>query len=223
MGNLLLATKKFWQKLITHYKSLYFKSKNIFKDGSDVKHLFGVCGEGLILGKGVTIVGEISRIQIGRNVSIGDGVRLVCTDAKAEIIIGDGTIIQPGAILDTGPGGRIKLGNMNSVNPYCVLYGHGGLVTGEYVRIAAHTVIIPANHIFDDTSIPIARQGLRKKGININKDVWIGSGCQILDDVNIGSGSVIAAGAVVNRNIPPFSVCGGVPAKVLKKRVADGS
>ncbi|MCK7515996.1 MAG: acyltransferase [Desulfobacterales bacterium] len=72
--------------------------------------------------------------------------------------------------------------------------GDGGLTIGNNVRIAAHTVIIPANHVFDDVNIPIRKQGLSKKGIVIEDDVWIGSGVKILDGVVIGKGCVIGAG-----------------------------
>ena len=180
--------------------------------------VFGSVGKGTTLGNHVEVIGEVSGIRLGKNIRIGDGVRLVCTDATAEITIGDGTVIQPRAILETGPGGRIELGSMNSVNPYTILYGHGGLITGDYVRIAAHTVVIPANHIYDDPNLPISRQGLSKVGIRIGRDVWIGSGCQILDGIEIGAGSVVAAGSVVNRSVAPFSVVGGVPARLLKMR-----
>jgi len=183
-----------------------------------VDYGFGSYGEGVKLGKDIEIIGVASRIRLGSNVYIGDGARLVCSDVDAEIVIGDGTVIQARAILETGPGGRIELGSMNSVNPYCVLYGHGGLITGDFVRIAAHTVIIPANHIFDNPDIPITRQGISKQGIRIGRDVWIAAGCRILDGVVIGDGCVVAAGAVVNRSLAPFSVFGGVPAKIIKMR-----
>lgn len=178
---------------------------------------FGQWGEGAELGQGVEIVGEVARIKVGPGVSIGDGARLVCAPGGS-ISLGMGTIIQPRAYLDTGKDGHITLGERNSVNPYCVIYGHGGLTTGAFVRIAAHTVIIPANHIFDDPTVPISRQGLRREGIVIGDDVWIGAGCQILDGVTIGNGAVIAAGSVVNRAVEPFTVVGGVPARVLKRR-----
>ena len=67
-----------------------------------------MCGENFKLGERVEIVGIASRIKIGDNVSNGDGARLVCTDIAAEIIIGDGTVIQPRAILDTGDGGLLS-------------------------------------------------------------------------------------------------------------------
>lgn len=182
------------------------------------KYGFGSCGERVKIGENVEIVGFPGNIHLGKRVVIGDGARLVCTDEQSSIVIGPSTVIQPRAILETGPGGRIELGLKNSVNPFCVLYGYGGLKTGEYVRIATHTVIIPANHVFDDPETPITRQGLSKKGITIGNDVWIGCNCSILDGVHIADGCVIAAGSVVNRNVQANSVVGGVPAKLLKIR-----
>jgi acetyltransferase-like isoleucine patch superfamily enzyme len=174
-------------------------------------------GAGAVIGRNVEFVGDLSGLSVGPGVRIEDGARLVLA-AGGRITLGRDTVIQARAILDTGPGGHITLGAKNSVNPYCVIYGHGGLVTGDFVRIAAHTVIIPANHIYDDTERPIARQGLRKEGIRIEDDVWVGSGCRILDGVTVGRGSVLAAGAVVNRDVEPYTVVGGVPARLLKRR-----
>src|SRR5690606_34098570 len=97
-------------------------------------------------------------------------------------------------------------------------YGHGGVIIGDDVLMAAGCMIIPANHRYSDTTKTINSQGLSSHGITIESDVWIGHGCSILDGTTIGRGSVIAAGSVVNKNIPPMSVAGGVPAKILKGR-----
>lgn len=180
----------------------------------------GSRGANVRLGQNVEFVGNPAGIHLGDRVRIEDGARIVCA-ADGEVRIGDHTVIQARAILDTGPGGRIELGAFCTVNPYCVIYGHGGLVAGDYVRIAAHTVIIPANHVFEATDVPIARQGLTKEGIRIGRDVWIGSGCRILDGVVIGDGAVLAAGAVVTRAVEPMTVVAGVPARPLKRRGAD--
>lgn len=175
-------------------------------------------GEGVQVAPDAYFEGCLSNIVIGKRVVIKSGARLICTNADSTIVIGDGSILHPGAILDTGPGGRIELGRSNSVNPYCVLYGHGGLKTGDYVRIAAHTVVIPANHIFDDPTMPIAKQGLTRKGIQMGSDIWIGTGSRILDGVTVHDGAIIAAGSVVNKTVDRGAIVGGVPARVIKYR-----
>jgi len=175
-------------------------------------------GEGVQVAPDAYFDGYLPNIVIGKRVVIKSGARLICTNADSSIVIGDGSIIHHGAILDTGPGGRIELGKSNSVNPYCVFYGHGGLKMGDYVRVAAHTVVIPANHIYEDPSVPIAKQGLTRKGIQMGSDVWIGTGCRILDGVMIHDGAIIAAGAVVNKAVPQGAIVGGVPARVIKYR-----
>jgi acetyltransferase-like isoleucine patch superfamily enzyme len=133
------------------------------------------------------------------------------------IKIGNGNDFLQGVSLMTY-GGSIEIGDRCSINPYCILYGHGGLKIGNDVLIAGHCLIIPANHIFSNKEVPINTQGETKKGIRIEDDVWIGSGCSILDGVIIGKGAVIAAGSVVNSNVDPFTVYAGVPAKKIKNR-----
>ncbi|MCG2784166.1 MAG: acyltransferase [Anaerolineae bacterium] len=159
--------------------------------------------------------GNTDNISIGKNTNIAPGVRL---DANGGMIqIGGYCWLHPGVLI-LAYGGTISIGNNCTINPYCVLYGHGGLIIGNDVRIAAHTVIIPSNHNFDDPDIPIYKQGITKKGIRIEDDVWIGANVTILDGVNIGHGAVIAAGSVVNKDVPPLAIVGGVPARILKIR-----
>jgi len=116
-------------------------------------------------------------------------------------------------------GGIIEIGDDCSVNPFAILYGSPKkLSIGNYVRIAAHTVIIPANHTYDDPARPIHLQGGMSRGITIEDDVWLGAGVTVLDGVRIGRGSVIGAGSVVTRDIEPYSVAVGVPARRIKRR-----
>jgi len=157
-------------------------------------------------------------IYLGQNTHIATGVKLDASDGK--ITIGDNCWVHPGAMLLTY-GGFIEIGDNSTINPYVIIYGHGGVKIGCGVRIAAHTVIIPSNHIITRIDRPIYQQGLTKKGIDISNDVWIGTNVTILDGVTIGQGCVIAAGAVVNIDIPPFSIAGGVPVKILKSRIAE--
>jgi acetyltransferase-like isoleucine patch superfamily enzyme len=152
-------------------------------------------------------------VKIGRGVHLLSGARL-----KGNIEIGDYSVVQRSTILDS-KGGFIRLGRECTVNPFCALFGHGGLTIGDYVRIAAHTTVIPANHVFSSTAVPICRQGLTRQGIHIEDDVWVGANVTILDGVRIGRGSVIGAGSVVTRDVPPYSIAVGNPARVIKSRL----
>lgn len=158
-------------------------------------------------------------VTLGADVVIVRGAVIDTARTSGRVVIGDGTWIHRGAML-LPYGGWIELGAECSVNPYTVLYGHGGLRIGRGVRIAAHCVMIPANHRFEG-SAPIRAQGLTMKGIRIEDDVWIGANVTVLDGAVIGRGSVIAAGAVVRGTIPPDVVVGGVPARVLRTRSRD--
>ncbi len=157
-----------------------------------------------------------------RNIIIGNGTKIssnvvIETQYGGEINIGENCELLNGVILMTY-GGKIEVGDRCSINPYTILYGHGGLKIGNDVLIAGHTMVIPANHIYTDRNKTINSQGLICKGITIEDDVWIGGGCRILDGVTIGKGSIIAAGAVVNKSVDPYSIIGGIPGKLLKKR-----
>lgn len=136
---------------------------------------------------------------------------------QGTIQIGKRCRILPGAFLASYCG-SIELGDDITVNPYCVLYGHGGLKIGDKTRIAAHTVIVPANHVFADPNQSLTGQGLTREGITIGSDVWIGAGCRIVDGVQIGDGCVVGAGSVVTKNLPAFSIAVGVPARVVGQR-----
>lgn len=170
-----------------------------------------------------TTIAPNARIDMsGGNVRIAQGTTIdelavLATEGGGHITLGNRCSIERGSLLLTY-GGNITLGDDCSVNPYCILYGHGGLTIGNGVRIAAHTVIIPANHRFDDFSKPIRQQQLSRKGVMIEDDVWIGTGVRVLDGVVIGRGSVVAAGAVVTRSTTPFTINAGVPARVIGQR-----
>jgi acetyltransferase-like isoleucine patch superfamily enzyme len=112
--------------------------------------------------------------------------------------------------------GDVILGDDCSINPYASVSGK--VTCGNGVRIASHASIVGFNHGFDDPDRPIHRQGVISLGIVIGDDVWVGANCVILDGVTIGNGAVIAAGAVVTKDVPHYAIVAGVPAKRLRER-----
>jgi acetyltransferase-like isoleucine patch superfamily enzyme len=115
------------------------------------------------------------------------------------------------------PHAGIKIGCNSLVGEYSVIRGQGGVEIGDRVYTSPFTQIIAVNHVFDDPSRPFVDQGITAEGIVIEDDVWLGAGAVITDGVRVGQGAVVAAGAVVTRDVPPYTVVGGVPARIIKK------
>lgn len=137
--------------------------------------------------------------------------------------------------MDTPPYRRFSIGKRSVVESFsCINNAVGDVVIGDYTRIGLHcTVIGPVtignhvnlaqgitvsalNHNFEDTRLRIDEQGVNTSEIVIDDDVWIGANAVITAGVHIGRHSVVAAGAVVTKDVPEYSVVGGVPAKVIR-------
>jgi acetyltransferase-like isoleucine patch superfamily enzyme len=116
---------------------------------------------------------------------------------------------------------RIHIGNDVTLNEWVYLSGFGGLHIGNHVRIGHRTSIITSDHRYDDMSVPIHQQGLIFGEVVIEDDVWIGCNATILKGVRIGRGAIIAAGAVVTRDVPANAIFGGVPARQIGVRGKD--
>lgn len=148
---------------------------------------------------------------------------------------GRGSKIYHSVRMDTPPYRRFWLGRRSVVESYCCVNNAvGDVVIGDYTRIGIHcTVIGPVcignhvnlaqgitvtalNHIFKDSSRRIDEQGVSTKPVVIGDDVWIGANAVILPGVTIGSHCVVAAGAVVTKDVPNHTLVGGIPAKVIK-------
>lgn len=158
-------------------------------------------------------------IKNKNKVEIGEGTSFninTVVDADGKFIkIGKSCYFEIGVYLKLWSG-EITIGDNVFIGPYSVLYGHNGLKIGSNVLIASHVTLIPANHNFLIKDNLIKDQGLSGNGIIIEDNVWIATGVTVLQGVTIGKGAVIAAGAVVNKDVPEYSVFGGIPAKLIK-------
>ena len=110
-------------------------------------------------------------------------------------------------------GKNIHLGKRVTINAGCCFQDQGGIEIGDDVLIGHQVVITTINHDLH----PLRRGNMTPAPVKIGKKVWIGSHATILPGVTVGNGAVIAAGAVVTKDVPPNTVVGGVPAKVIKE------
>ena len=152
----------------------------------------------------------------GRKPQLEEGIRVT---GGQNIHIGDNFIIRHHGELHA-LNGKLTIGNNVAVNSnVCLGASEGGDISiGNNVIIAQNVVIRASDHRFDNTELPIRYQGHVGGSIIVEEDVWIGSNAVVTKNVRIGAHSIIAAGAVVTRDIQPYSIVGGVPAKLIKKR-----
>ena len=111
---------------------------------------------------------------------------------------------------------EIQIGDSVSLNRNTLVIGKVNI--GSNVSIAPNCVVVGSNHNFGRTDIPIKEQKVSSKGVVIGNDVWLGANVTVLDGVNIGTGCVIGAGAVVTKDVPPYSIAVGNPCRVIKAR-----
>lgn len=118
----------------------------------------------------------------------------------------------------------VKIGRRVSINEWVFIDGYGGVEIGDDCRIAHGCSLISEDHNFADIGTPIRLQGKVGAKIVLGKDCWLGAGVRITKGVTIGDGCVIGTGSVVTRDLPPYAIAVGVPARVIGTRgEADAS
>lgn len=172
-----------------------------------------------IHGTGVEFVGA-NQIELG-NVRIMRDTRLNAFAQNSKIVLKNGVYLYRDVDISVTYLGdcTIEIGDNSVVGAFTCIHGPGHIKIGESCLIASHVGIYANNHIFADPTRKIIEQGTSRKGIIIEDDCWLGNGVTVLDGVRIGHGSVIGAGAVVTKDIPPYSIAVGVPAKVISSRI----
>jgi len=115
---------------------------------------------------------------------------------------------------------KVKIGSNITFNSNVMINarGKGFIYVGDDVLIGPNVVIRSNNHSFENITTPIIDQDMTEGSIIIKSNVWVGSNCVILPNCEIGEGAIVAAGAVVTSNVEPYTIVGGVPAKLISKR-----
>ena len=150
----------------------------------------------LYVEKGVRLMRHPGNIHLGGNIIIKEGSKLCPTNQEAVIKIGDNT----------------------TIGYYCMLFSSFRIEVGANCLLAPFVYLVDANHgIKKDTLINL--QPLKASPILVGDDVWIGTGATIVSGVSIGEGAVIGANSLVNKDVPPYTIVGGVPAKKIGFRL----
>ena len=161
-------------------------------------------------------------------------------DVQGKVILPDTTILEPQAVIFVGPNGVLELGEMNTLYPHCsiridqgwmrtgaeVSFGPGvmiyepraGLEIGNHCMIAAGVAICGVQHGAVSIDLPMRHQSAQAGKIVIEDDVWIGMRAVIMPGVTIGRQSIIGAGSLVTRDVPPRSIAWGTPCEVRQTR-----
>ena len=130
--------------------------------------------------------------------------------------VGKGITFYPGIIIN--PGMNIEIGNHVDLAWGVLITTSGSVKIGDRTLVGYRTIISSSNHVIPENNGRIFDSGHKPENVIIDKDVWIGANCVIVAGVTIGEGAVIAAGSVVTKNVEPFTIVGGTPAKLIKKR-----
>lgn len=163
-----------------------------------VSRRLAACGARLSVDTGCTFIAP-DRMRFGSDVSCGP--RSFFAAQGGEVEIGDRVSFNTNAHINASGGRRIRIGSFALIGPNVVLRS--------------------ADHRFERTDLPIRDQGHAAGDIILEDDVWLGANVVVVGNVRIGRGAIVAAGAVVTKDVPAMAIVGGVPARVLRMRDAS--
>ena len=152
----------------------------------------------------------------GRRCSLGKDVRI---RGPVQLVWGDRVTIRHGVFM--GGTGRLSIGSNTCVNSYSVLNATESVTIGDDCMIASFVYVTDVDHVVKDRAVLIRNQGYVSQPIVIGSDVWIGTHTVISKGVTIGDGAVIGANSFVNKDVEPYSVVAGSPARLIKYRGDD--
>jgi acetyltransferase-like isoleucine patch superfamily enzyme len=186
--------------------------------GRSWRHLLAHSGRRVVWGRNV-VIRHPGKMWIGDGVLVDDDCYFDAKGCRAgEFRIDDSVLISRGCII-SGKDGPLRIGTRANIGAGCTLYASEHLHIGPDCMLAANCYIGGGRYDpHGRIDVPISQQPLPGRGVVIANDCWLGAGVVVVDGVHIGPGSVVGAGAVVTRDLAPFSIAAGVPAQTIGHR-----
>lgn len=120
---------------------------------------------------------------------------------------------------------NIELGPRVTIGPGCRIWAspNAKIIMGAHAMLGPNVTIVTANHTFNDRETAVGAQAQREVDVHVGEDVWIAANAMILSGVRVGDGAIVAAGAIVTKDVEAFSIVAGVPARPIGTRGDNGS
>jgi acetyltransferase-like isoleucine patch superfamily enzyme len=165
-------------------------------------------------------------LQVGKNFIVEDGAEIMALSSEGiicgdNVTIGAYATIKPSSYYGRNLGVGLKIGDNSNIGRYSYIGCSGPITIGNNVMMGPRVSLFAENHNFADVERPMREQGVTRQPIVIEDDCWLASGAMVLAGVTIKHGSIIAAGSVVTRDVPPYSVVAGSPATVIRCRLPE--
>ena len=164
-------------------------------------------------------------VRAGRDLDLEEGC-FVNGLSRRGVIFGDrctvgrGAVVAPTGLLGGEPGEGLRVGDRSNLGAWAYVGCSGFVSIGSDVLMGPRVSLLAEDHNLGSLDEPIKAQGVTRKPITVEDDVWLGAGSTVVGGVTVGRGSVVAAGAVVTADVEPYSVVAGVPARLVRSRAS---
>ncbi len=153
-------------------------------------------------------------VQYGPNLLVEAGTTI---DGTGAVELGRDVWLGRGTYIHVWPGARLVIEDDTYIGRGTIILAHSSVRIGPHVMVAPYCHITDVNH-GTAPEVPMRKQPLESRPVELGPDVWLGAGCSVLPGVRIGRGCVVGARAVVTRDLPDGAIAVGVPAKPVKFR-----
>jgi acetyltransferase-like isoleucine patch superfamily enzyme len=195
--------------------------------GALLRARLGASGGPVFCERNVRVL-HAGHVRAGRDLDLEEGCFINGLSRRGVVFgdrctVGRGAIVAPSGLLGGEPGEGLQMGDRSNLGAWAYVGCSGFISVGSDVLMGPRVSLLAEDHDLESIDEPIKAQGVTRKPITVEDDVWLGAGCTVVGGVTVGRGSVVAAGAVVTADVEPWSVVAGVPARLVRSRVpGDG-